>query len=44
MRVVAIIALVLLLAACNGDRMKQGTNTRQEQPQSWWPFHTHDAL
>jgi hypothetical protein len=41
MRVLAIISLALLLAGCNGDRMKQGT--RQAQPQSWWPFHTHDA-
>jgi hypothetical protein len=34
MRVLAIIALGLLLAGCNGDRMKQGTNMRQTQPQS----------
>jgi hypothetical protein len=44
MRVLAIIALALLLLGCNGDRMKQGTNMHQAQPQSWWPFHTHDAL
>ena len=43
MRILAIMALALLLAGCNGDRMKQGTNTRQAQSQSWWPFHTHDA-
>jgi PBP1b-binding outer membrane lipoprotein LpoB len=42
MRVLAIAALALLLAGCNGDRTKQGTDTRQ--PQSWWPLHTHDAL
>jgi hypothetical protein len=33
--------LALLLAGCNGDRMKQNAN---QAPQSWWPFHTHDAL
>jgi hypothetical protein len=43
MRVLAIIALALLLADCNGDRMKQGSNTRQAQPQSWWPVTIHDA-
>jgi PBP1b-binding outer membrane lipoprotein LpoB len=32
MRVLAILALALLLAGCNGDRMKQGTNARQAQP------------
>jgi PBP1b-binding outer membrane lipoprotein LpoB len=42
MRVMAIVALALLLAGCTGDRMNQGSNTRQ--PQSLWPFHTHDAL
>ena len=44
MRVLAIMALALLLAGCNGDRMRQGMNMRQAQPQSWWSFHTHDAL
>jgi predicted small secreted protein len=35
MRVLAIVALALLLAGCNGDRIKQqGTDTRQAQPQS----------
>ena len=43
MRVLAIIALALLLAGCNGDRMKQSSNARQAQPQSWWPVHSHDA-
>jgi hypothetical protein len=43
MRVLAIIALALLLAGCNGDRMKQGSNTRQAQPQNWWPFRSPDA-
>jgi PBP1b-binding outer membrane lipoprotein LpoB len=43
MRVLAIIALALLLAGCKGDRMKQGTNMSQEQSQGWWPFHAHDA-
>ena len=32
MRISAIIALVLLLAGCNGDRFKSGTNTGQAQP------------
>jgi hypothetical protein len=41
MRALAIMALALLLAGCNGDRMKQSTN---QAPPSWWPFHTHDAL
>ena len=41
MRVLAIIALALLLAGCNGDRMKQSRS--QAQPQSWWPFPAHDA-
>jgi len=44
MRILAIIALALLLAGCNGDRLKQECNMRQAQPQSWWPFPTHDAL
>ena len=35
MRALAIIALALLLAGCNGDRMKQDTNARQVQLQSW---------
>jgi PBP1b-binding outer membrane lipoprotein LpoB len=34
MRVLAIMALTLLLAGCNGDRMKQGMNMRQAQPQT----------
>jgi hypothetical protein len=29
MRVVAIMALALLVACCNGDRLKQGTNMHQ---------------
>jgi len=29
MRVLAILGLAMLLAACNGDRMKQGTNLPQ---------------
>ncbi len=33
MRVLAIIALALLLAGCNGDRLK-GTNTRRAPPQT----------
>jgi hypothetical protein len=41
MRISAIIALALLLAGCNGDRLKSGTNTRQAQSQSWSPFYTH---
>jgi hypothetical protein len=44
MRIFAIVALALQLASCNGDRMKQGTNTRQAQQQNWWPLHTNDAL
>jgi PBP1b-binding outer membrane lipoprotein LpoB len=44
MRALAIIALAMLLAGCsNGDRMRQDSNTRQAQPQSWSPFHTQDA-
>ena len=43
MRVLAIVALAMLLAGCNGDRMKPDSNTRQAQPQRWWPLHTHDA-
>ena len=43
MRISAIIALALLLAGCNGDRLKSGTNTRQAQSQSWSPFYTHDV-
>jgi hypothetical protein len=43
MRFLAIVALALLLAGCNGNRMKQGMNIGQAQPQSWWPFHAHDA-
>jgi hypothetical protein len=34
MRVLAILALALLLAGCNGDRIKQGMNLRRAQPQS----------
>jgi hypothetical protein len=34
MRVLVILGLALLLAGCNGDRMKQGMNVRQAQPQS----------
>ena len=34
MRVLAILALVLSVAGCNGDRIKQGMNVRQAQPQS----------
>ena len=34
MRVLVIQALALLLAGCNGDRMKQGMNVRPAQPQS----------
>jgi predicted small secreted protein len=33
MRVLVILALALLLASCNGDRMK-GMNVRQAQPLS----------
>jgi len=33
-RVLAILALALSLAGCNGDRIKQGMNVRQAQPQS----------
>jgi PBP1b-binding outer membrane lipoprotein LpoB len=33
MRVLVILAVALLLAGCNGDRMKQGMNVRQAQPQ-----------
>jgi hypothetical protein len=43
MRFLAIVALALLLAGCNGNRMKQDMNIGQAQPQSWWPFHGHDA-
>jgi hypothetical protein len=32
MRVLAILALALSLAGCNGDRIKQGMNVRQAQP------------
>jgi hypothetical protein len=34
MRVLTILALALSLAGCNGDRLKQGMNGRQAQPQS----------
>ncbi len=34
MRVLAILALAMLLAGCNGDRIKQSMNGRQVQPQS----------
>ena len=34
MRVLAILALALSLAGCNGDRIKQRMNVRQAQPQS----------
>ncbi|HSV21805.1 MAG TPA: hypothetical protein VLJ17_02110 [Xanthobacteraceae bacterium] len=35
MRVLAILALALLLAGCEGDRIKNGSmNERQAQPQS----------
>ncbi len=34
MRVLAILDLALSLASCNGDRMKQGINMREAQPQS----------
>jgi PBP1b-binding outer membrane lipoprotein LpoB len=35
MRVLAILALALLLASCEGDRIKHGSmNERQAQPQS----------
>jgi hypothetical protein len=33
MRVLAILALVLSLDGRNGDRIKQGMNVRQAQPQ-----------
>ena len=34
MRVLAILALALWLAGCNGDRIKQSLNGRQAEPQS----------
>ena len=34
MRVLVILALALLLASCQGERIKQGMNVRQAQPQS----------
>jgi type III secretory pathway lipoprotein EscJ len=34
MRVLAVLALALLLASCEGDRIKHGMNERQAQPQS----------
>ena len=34
MRILAILALTLSLAGCNGDRIKQSMNGRQAQPQS----------
>ena len=35
MRIIAILALALLLAGCEGDRIKNGSmNERQAQPQS----------
>ena len=34
MRVLAMLALVLSLAGCNGDRIKQGMNAPQAQPQT----------
>ncbi|SHH20196.1 hypothetical protein [Bradyrhizobium erythrophlei] len=34
MRVLAILALALSLAGCEGDRTKHGMNERQAQPQS----------
>ena len=34
MRVLAILALAVLLAGCNGDRMKEGMNSHQGQPVS----------
>jgi hypothetical protein len=40
MRVLAILALALLLAGCEGDRMKHGSmNQRQAQPQSMHSAH-----
>ena len=40
MRVLAILALALLLAGCEGDRIKHGSmNERQAQPQSHWISH-----
>jgi hypothetical protein len=34
MRILAILALALSLAGCNGDRIKQSMKMRQAQPQS----------
>ena len=34
MRVLAMLALALSLAGCNGDRIKQGMNAPQAQPQT----------
>jgi hypothetical protein len=34
MRVLVTLALALSLAGCNGDRIRQGMNVRQVQPQS----------
>lgn len=34
MRALAILALAVLLAGCNGDRIKQSMNGRPGQPQS----------
>jgi hypothetical protein len=33
MRVLVTLALALSLAGCNGDRIRQGMNVRQVQPQ-----------
>jgi hypothetical protein len=40
MRILAIIALALPLIGCNGDRVRQGTNT---QPTQLMIFSTHDT-
>jgi hypothetical protein len=34
MRALAILAIAVLLAGCNGDRIKQSMNGRPAQPQS----------
>ena len=44
MRVLAILALALLLTGCEGDRIKNGNmNERQAQPQSTVLIVAHDA-
>jgi hypothetical protein len=44
MRVLAILALAMLLAGCNGDRIKQSMNGRQAQPQSTGLAHLNAKL